>query len=102
MTNPGRQSAPAGVWNPAVIHQLITPDRLSSYLAACHGDLSAALARYEWNTHADAALMQTIALVEVIVRNVCSIPPAVIILGSHGGADCGRLDAVSPPPRRTR
>jgi hypothetical protein len=48
---------------------LITPQRLTSYLAATSGDLGRALVLYEWDTHASAALMQTTALVEVIVRN---------------------------------
>jgi hypothetical protein len=48
---------------------LITPQRLTSYLAATGGDIDRALVLYEWDTHASAALMQTTALVEVIVRN---------------------------------
>jgi len=56
-------------WSISAVEALITPERLSSYLVVTGNNVTKALALYEWNTHADAALMQTIALVEVIVRN---------------------------------
>jgi hypothetical protein len=52
-----------------VLAQLITSDRLSSYLTAAGGDLRRALALYDWNTRASAAVLATSAMVEVIVRN---------------------------------
>ena len=62
-------TASAQGWDEAAVAELITRPRLSSYLRATGDDLSKALALYEWNGHADAALVQTAALVEVIVRN---------------------------------
>lgn len=56
-------------WDPSVVADFITAPRLSSYLRAANGDLATALALYEWNSHADAALVQTAALVEAVVRN---------------------------------
>lgn len=52
-----------------MIAALITRDRLSSYLTAASGDLGRALALYDWNTRASAAVLATSAMVEVIVRN---------------------------------
>lgn len=56
-------------WQPETIRDLLTADRLRSYLSACDQDLVRALALYEWNLTASAAVMQTAAMVEVIVRN---------------------------------
>lgn len=56
-------------WSPETIRDLLTTDRLRSYLAACDQDLEQALHLYEWNLTAAAAVMQTTAMVEVIVRN---------------------------------
>lgn len=52
-----------------VLARLITRDRLSSYLGATHGNLGRAVALYDWNTRASAAVLATTAMVEVIVRN---------------------------------
>ena len=56
-------------WQPETIRDLLTVDRLSSYLASCEQDLDRALELYEWNLTASAAVMQTAAMVEVVVRN---------------------------------
>jgi len=56
-------------WHPETIRDLLTSDRLRSYLASCDQDLSRALELYEWNLSASAAIMQTTAMVEVVVRN---------------------------------
>lgn len=55
--------------DPVAIAGLITRDRLSSYLTTTSGDLGRALALYDWNTRASAAVLATSAMVEVIVRN---------------------------------
>jgi len=56
-------------WSVEVIRDLLTQDRLGSYLSSCNQDLVRALELYEWNLAASAAVMQTSAMVEVIVRN---------------------------------
>ncbi|MFM8350055.1 MAG: hypothetical protein ACKN9D_03220 [Actinomycetales bacterium] len=56
-------------WRPETIRDLLTADRLTSYLDSCGHDLYRALALYEWNLAASAAVLQTTAMVEVIVRN---------------------------------
>lgn len=53
----------------AILCELLTPERLSSYFASARGDAEGALALYEWNLLAAAAIVQTTAMVEVIVRN---------------------------------
>lgn len=54
---------------PAVIATLLTSARLRSYLQATRGDLAAALRLYDWNTAVSAAMLATVAMVEVVVRN---------------------------------
>lgn len=56
-------------WRPETIRDLLTADRLTSYLDSCGQDLDRALALYEWNLAASVAVLQTTAMVEVIVRN---------------------------------
>ncbi|MBM7366238.1 hypothetical protein [Gordonia hydrophobica] len=53
----------------AVLGSLLTVTRLRSYLAATRGDLPAALRLYDWNTVVSAAVLATVAMVEVVVRN---------------------------------
>jgi len=55
--------------DPACVEQLVTPERLAPYRAACNGDLAAAVALYGWNARVSAALWETIGYVEIIVRN---------------------------------
>ncbi len=55
--------------DPVAVAELITPVRLSSYLVASGGDLGRALALYDWNARAAAAVLASSAMVEVIVRN---------------------------------
>ena len=52
----------------ARIRGLVTAQRLSSYLAET-SDLAAALALYEWNSQAAAAVLEITGTVEVLVRN---------------------------------
>lgn len=56
-------------WSSAVIRDLLTTDRLRSYLIDAGDDTDAALRLYEWNLAASAAIMQTTAMLEVVVRN---------------------------------
>jgi len=51
------------------LSQLLTAERLGSYLHWSGGDLEAAFALYEWNMSASAAVMHTTGMVEVVVRN---------------------------------
>jgi len=57
------------LWSDAVVADLLTSERLSSYLTACNSSLTDAMRLYEWNTFACAAVIQTVALAEVITRN---------------------------------
>jgi len=60
---------PAPSWDDVTLAGLLTWERLASYLAQSGADLRAALHLYEWNTQACAAVIQTVALAEVVVRN---------------------------------
>jgi len=50
---------------------LLTPERLSSYLAATGGDLDRALDLYEWNARLGAAVFEDLGYLEVVLRNAC-------------------------------
>ncbi|MCF8601883.1 hypothetical protein L5I01_00765 [Gordonia sp. HY442] len=56
-------------WDEYAIGRAITPVRLQSYQSAARGDLHAALRLYDWNAVASAAVLMTVAMVEVITRN---------------------------------
>jgi hypothetical protein len=79
--------------DPVILADLITPARLSSYLAASRGDLREALALYDWNTRAAAAVLSSTAMVEVIVRNALDLSLTRWADRRRGGIDW--LDAVS-------
>jgi len=49
--------------------ELLTAERLGSYLAAAEGDIDAAFALYEWNIEVAAAALSLTAMVEVVLRN---------------------------------
>lgn len=51
------------------LSDLLTSERLSSYVRWSGGDVGAAFALYEWNMAASAAVLHTTGMVEVIVRN---------------------------------
>lgn len=53
----------------AGLSELLTSERLGSYLRWSGGDVGAAFALYEWNMAAAATVMHTTGMVEVIVRN---------------------------------
>ncbi|MCF8587120.1 hypothetical protein [Gordonia liuliyuniae] len=56
-------------WDEGAVGRAITPIRLRSYRVAARGDLHGALRLYDWNAVASAAVLVTVAMVEVIVRN---------------------------------
>lgn len=62
-----RAAAGAG-WDDRKIADLLTAERLRSYRAATRTE-SQALRLYEWNGRAAAATIQTVAMIEVVVRN---------------------------------
>jgi hypothetical protein len=98
-------------WDYRVIRDRITPERLTSYLAATGDDLDRAFALYEWNTRAAAGVLTTIAMTEVVVRNALDArlrewslrqsPPGswfdLAPLDEHG-----RADLVTARTRATR
>ncbi|WP_432831620.1 hypothetical protein [Dactylosporangium sp. CA-092794] len=53
----------------AVLERRLSPERLTPYRAAGHGDLGAAVRLYEWNVAVSAALGETFGQVEVLLRN---------------------------------
>lgn len=53
----------------AAIVNLLTPSRLAPYLHESQGDESKALQLYAWNASMAAACMETLAYVEVMLRN---------------------------------
>ena len=71
-------------WKPEVVAGYLTAERLGPYLSCTHGDLQAALLLYEWNTHAAAAVMQTVGLLEVAVRNALDREASVWATSRHG------------------
>lgn len=78
-------------WQPETIRDLLTADRLRSYLVSCDQDLSRALELYEWNLTASAAIMQTAATVEVVVRNALD---AKLVAWASGRGQRPWFDAV--------
>lgn len=57
------------VWSDDTIADLLTRQRLSSYLDAGHQDLASALALYDWNTDAAGTALSVISMTEVVARN---------------------------------
>jgi hypothetical protein len=51
------------------LERALSPERLSTYLAAAHGDHATALQLYVWNTEASAALYGPLQALEIVVRN---------------------------------
>jgi len=51
------------------LRDLLTAERLGSYLRWSSGDIEAAFVLHEWNMTASAAMMHTTGMVEVVVRN---------------------------------
>lgn len=51
------------------LRDLLSAERLGSYISAAGGDLEGAFALYEWNIEASASALSLAAMVEVVVRN---------------------------------
>jgi hypothetical protein len=51
------------------LEQRLSAERLAPYRAAAGGDLSAAMALYEWNAEVSAALGTTLGHLEILLRN---------------------------------
>lgn len=62
-------SAGAATWQSTTIRDLLTAERLKSYLDICGSDLDCGLELYKWNLLASASVIELSAMVEVIVRN---------------------------------
>ena len=56
-------------FNPAVILNRLTADRLGSYLEDCGNDLDRALDLYAWNAQIAAAFLEDLGRLEVVLRN---------------------------------
>ena len=56
-------------FNPAVILDRLTTDRLRSYLEDCDDDLDRALDLYAWNAQVAAAFLEDLGRLEVVLRN---------------------------------
>lgn len=61
-------STPSSVPGPAVA-ALLTPARIGPYLSTCGGDVTAALALYQWNSEIAAAFFQSLGHLEIMLRN---------------------------------
>lgn len=61
-------STPSSLPAPAVA-ALLTPARFGPYLSTCGGDVTAALALYQWNSEIAAAFFQSLGHLEVMLRN---------------------------------
>ena len=70
MTNgDGEAGGAASARDYQALSDLLTAERLGSYLRWSGGDMEAAFTLYEWNMTASAAVMHTTGMVEVVVRN---------------------------------
>ena len=56
-------------FNPTVILDSLTIDRLRSYLEDCDNDLDRALNLYAWNAQVAAAFLEDLGRLEVVLRN---------------------------------
>lgn len=56
-------------WDPQVMMRLITPERMSTYLGACSGDIDDAFTLYRRNIDIASSIQAITAMVEVVSRN---------------------------------
>ena len=56
-------------WDPQVMIRLITPERMSTYLDACSGDIDDAFTLYRRNIDIASSIQAITAMVEVVSRN---------------------------------
>jgi hypothetical protein len=64
--------APTSSLSDARLVELLSTERLGTYLAGCEGELGAALQLYRWNAAVSAALWQPLGHLEVAMRNTMS------------------------------
>src|SRR6476661_6896252 len=67
------------------LRDLLSAERLGSYLAASGGDVEEAFKLYEWNIDVAGAALSLTAMVEVLVRN--ALDRQMRAWGSSGGHD---------------
>jgi len=76
---------PGQPYDDATLEWLVTRQRLSSYLTARNGNLTDAMRLYEWNTIACAAVVQTVAIAEVVARNALDRQLVIWATSQPGG-----------------
>lgn len=62
-------SSSSGGWNYVTVRMRLSHERLEPYLVASDRDLARAFALYEWNIAAAGAVLSTLAMAEVVIRN---------------------------------
>ena len=78
--------------NEQLVASYLTAERLRSYTAAGGGDLSKALALYDWNAAISGALHEDLGRVEVVLRNAIDMA-----LTAHGrSVGCPLSDKCTP------
>jgi hypothetical protein len=77
------------------LQDLLSTERLGSYLNASGGDLEGAFALYEWNIEASAAAVSLAAMLEVLVRNTLDrqLTAWADVRDVHDWLDAAPLDA---------
>lgn len=92
MSNVG---SPGGAgWDDQVLRDLLTVERLGSYLQASGKNLAGALRLYEWNMTASAVVLSTTGMVEIVVRNALDrqLIDWAVARGHPSWLDAARLD----------
>jgi len=106
-----RRGPAARQWDYNTIRDLVTSERLGSYMTSAGGDLEAAFRLYEWNIKASAGVLTTTAMVEVVVRNALDQQLRNWARHRHGGRSWfdvapldlrGRQDLAKARERATR
>ena len=60
-------------FNPQIIVERLTADRLASYLDDANGDVQAAIGLYDWNAQVAASLHEDLGRLEVVFRNAVDV-----------------------------
>jgi hypothetical protein len=82
VVNPSRSATPRTVVQLQALQQAISPARLQTYLRQTHFNSRRALALYEWNTRAGAALYPVLQVNEVVLRNAVN----AALLAAYGAS----------------
>lgn len=67
-----------------MIADLLTRQRLDSYLSKSDGDVDAAVMLYDWNIEASGAVLSLVSTVEVVVRNALDAQLSAWSQGTRG------------------